>query len=196
MRRWRDGRARRTSKSSLNSWLRGTITTSMALSSLWGSDMAGLPVALRGDRAGAMGQDGSAHRCASVSYSTACHCLVAALAALASESAAHGRETCIIGVESSLRVPVPRYAAGPQAISFPITLKETSVPDLPITMITAVAVFVFTLTLVIWQPRGLSIGWSATIGATVALLIGVVQPGDILVVWGVIWRETAAFKAI
>lgn len=69
-------------------------------------------------------------------------------------------------------------------------------PDLPITMITAVAVFVFTLTLVIWQPRGLSIGWSATIGATVALLIGVVQPGDIPVVWGIVWNATATFIAI
>jgi arsenical pump membrane protein len=32
--------------------------------------------------------------------------------------------------------------------------------------------FVFTLTLVIWQPRGLGIGWSASIGAGIALLMG------------------------
>lgn len=63
-------------------------------------------------------------------------------------------------------------------------------------MIAAIAVFVFTLTLVIWQPRGLGIGWSASAGAIVALLLGVVQLGDIPVVWGIIWNATATFIAI
>jgi len=49
---------------------------------------------------------------------------------------------------------------------------------------------------VIWQPRGLGIGWSATLGAVVALLSGVVHIGDIPVVWQIVWNATAAFIAI
>lgn len=63
-------------------------------------------------------------------------------------------------------------------------------------MIAAVAVFVFTLTLVIWQPRGLGIGWSATAGALIALFLGVVQLSDIPVVWDIVWNATATFIAI
>lgn len=48
----------------------------------------------------------------------------------------------------------------------------------------------------IWQPRGLGIGWSATLGAVVALLSGVVHIGDIPVVWQIVWNATAAFIAI
>lgn len=58
------------------------------------------------------------------------------------------------------------------------------------------AIFLFTLTLVIWQPRGLGIGWSASIGAVLALAAGVVQAGDIPVVWGIIWNATATFIAL
>jgi arsenical pump membrane protein len=63
-------------------------------------------------------------------------------------------------------------------------------------MPTAVLIFVFTLVLVLWQPRGLGIGWSATLGAVLALAFGVVQPADIAVVWGIVWNATAAFVAI
>ena len=63
-------------------------------------------------------------------------------------------------------------------------------------MLTAILIFVFTLTLVIWQPRDLGIGWSASIGAAVALLLGVVQPGDIPVVWHIVWNATATFVAV
>ncbi|CAM3886564.1 arsenic transporter [Bordetella tumulicola] len=63
-------------------------------------------------------------------------------------------------------------------------------------MIAAVAIFVLTLILVIWQPRGLGIGWSAAFGAIVALLVGVVHLTDIPVVWGIVWNATAAFIAV
>ena len=57
-------------------------------------------------------------------------------------------------------------------------------------------IFVVTITLVIWQPKGLSIGWSALGGAALALLLGVVSLGDIPVVWNIVWNATAAFVAI
>lgn len=63
-------------------------------------------------------------------------------------------------------------------------------------MIAALLIFLATIALVIWQPRGLGIGWSATLGAVVALLSGVVHIGDIPVVWQIVWNATAAFIAI
>jgi arsenical pump membrane protein len=50
--------------------------------------------------------------------------------------------------------------------------------------------------LVIWQPRGFGIGWSAMLGALVALLSGAVGPGDISAVWQIVWNATATFIAI
>ncbi len=63
-------------------------------------------------------------------------------------------------------------------------------------MIAAILIFVFTLVLVIWQPRGLGIGWSASLGAALALLTGVVHPADILMVWQIVWNATGTFIAI
>jgi arsenical pump membrane protein len=63
-------------------------------------------------------------------------------------------------------------------------------------MLLALAVFVVTIVLVIWQPKGFGIGWSALGGAAVALLVGVVSLSDIPVVWGIVWNATATFIAI
>ncbi len=63
-------------------------------------------------------------------------------------------------------------------------------------MLLALAIFVVTLILVIWQPRGLGIGWSALAGAAVALLAGVVQWPDVIVVWHIVWDATFTFVAL
>ena len=63
-------------------------------------------------------------------------------------------------------------------------------------MLTAFIIFLATLILVIWQPRGLGIGWSASAGALVALLAGAIQLADIPVVWNIVWNATGAFIAI
>lgn len=63
-------------------------------------------------------------------------------------------------------------------------------------MLLAVLIFVATISLVIWQPKGLGIGWSAMGGAVVALLAGVISLADVPVVWDIVWNATGAFVAI
>ncbi|WP_298212317.1 arsenic transporter [Ferrimicrobium sp.] len=60
----------------------------------------------------------------------------------------------------------------------------------------AVLLFLVTLVLVIWQPRGLSIGVSALGGAVVALLIGVDRLANVATVWGIVWNATITFVAV
>ena len=63
-------------------------------------------------------------------------------------------------------------------------------------MLIAFLIFLATLILVIWQPRGLGIGWSAAAGAIVALLAGVIHVADIPVVWHIVWNATGTFVAV
>ena len=63
-------------------------------------------------------------------------------------------------------------------------------------MLAALLIFLVTIILVIWQPRGLGIGWSAMLGAMLALLSGVVHLGDVLIVWQIVWNATATFIAV
>ena len=58
------------------------------------------------------------------------------------------------------------------------------------------ALFVLVLALVIWQPRGLSVGWPAAGGGIAAVLLGVVPLAAVGQVVGIVWDATLTFVAV
>ncbi len=60
----------------------------------------------------------------------------------------------------------------------------------------ALGLFVVVLVLIITQPRGLSIGWTAAGGAILALVLGIVSLANVGTVVGIVWDATLTFVAV
>ncbi len=60
----------------------------------------------------------------------------------------------------------------------------------------AIALLTFTLILVLWQPKGLGMGWSALLGAFLALATGVITWEDIVVAWELLGNSFLTLIAV
>lgn len=63
-------------------------------------------------------------------------------------------------------------------------------------MLIAAFIFLITMVLVIWQPKGFGIGTSAVLGAAMAYMFNVVSVDDILEVVSIVWDATLTFIGI
>lgn len=62
--------------------------------------------------------------------------------------------------------------------------------------VVALLLFLIVLILILWQPRGLSVGWWAAGGGAMALITGLVTLQDLTVVLGIVWDATLTFVAL
>lgn len=62
--------------------------------------------------------------------------------------------------------------------------------------LSALALFAAVLVLIIWQPRGLSIGWPSALGGALAIALGIVSWSNVGTVVSIVWDATLAFVAI
>ncbi|MGC9006187.1 MAG: arsenic transporter [Sulfurihydrogenibium sp.] len=62
--------------------------------------------------------------------------------------------------------------------------------------ILSISIFFLTLYLVIKKPKGIDIGWSATLGALLSIAVGIVSFSDVFKVVEIVWDATLAFIGI